>query len=199
MSGKWLYVFSVTLVALAGGGCTATAHKREHPQSWPTVPSGSQVSDVWVTLLALINKHGGYVSRDDFETTFDMTFENDANNRSGATFHNARQGRSWILDGTLEDGIFDSHGKPASYLVVQFRDIVGKKAANPCLSPEAIFKDLNRSGWQGAYDPSRHLEMHADGWTILRRNGKSGDYVARVWSSPICVLSVSVGQASLFE
>lgn len=198
MSRKLSLMFSVIPVALTVGGCATVAHDRVRPNPWPAIPSQQQVDDTWVKLLALINKHGGYVSRDDFEKTFEMAFDSSLPNRSHGTFHIAHQGKSWILDANVEDGIFDRNGVRASYLTVQFREFPGKEAGSPCLSPEVVFNDLNRAGWQGTNNPNIHLEMHADSWTILRRKSVSGDYVARVWSYPRCVLDISVGEASVF-
>jgi hypothetical protein len=197
-------IFALVAVALFGvfgrsvaqDGSRNPSPSAPSPSAFATIPTQAQIDDIWSKLVLLSGKHGGYVSHQDFEATFDMRFEKNVPFRSRGYWHTAYQGKSWILGAVLWDGFYDEEGRPASTVTVKFRDEVsGVAVHNPCLSPGKVFGDLRQNGWQGDYDLNRRLEGHVESTNTLFRMSPSGKYIVRVLSNPNCVLDVTVGES----
>jgi hypothetical protein len=161
--------------------------------NWPAIPTQSQVNDIWRKLVALLSKHDGYVTKQEFEGEFGMQFER-AIPDMGRLYHNAHQGKSWLLGASFIDGFHNGDDKPASSTMVYFRDDgpYGVASHNPCLDPKQVFDDLEKSGWKGSYNLNHHFELHAESTNELTRSSPYGYYTARVFALPNCVLEIIV-------
>lgn len=197
----------VVLASLAGpvvqaqGTPSSVSPEKVDDTTWANVPTQAQIDDIWSKLVGLIAKHGGYVSKEEFEETFGVRLRSAEPSRTSGSFYSAHQGVNWVLTIGLTDQIRVKEGGGGSNLSIDFEDErpwKQRKSDYPCLSKETVVDDLVKSGWR-----SEGEELGQ--WNRFSRASFHGSYVARLMFVPsgkrvtsvqyssACVQNIDVG------